>query len=616
MIPVRSMADTGLRNANPRPVRRGRLPVCCLLLALGIGSAAALEFRASVDRTRVGVGQRFTLTVTVSGSGLGRIPRPELPDLSDFDQLGSTSSQSTNIFFSGGRMTREETVSFIYQLAARREGELTIGPCRLSHGGNTYSTGPVTVTVVGADQSPSPARSAPAAPLDPFAPPAAEPVSTDEVQLIAGADRTDVWQGEQVTVTWTFYTRARVADLKLAQVPPFSGFWAEKLFDADRLDYQSRRLGEVEYSAATLKRVALFPTGPGRLEVGAMRIAGRAVRRGGFFFETTEPFEASSRPIAVTVRPLPDSGRPASFSGGVGAFAVSAELDRDSSDAGTPVNLVVRVEGAGNIQLIGAPKLPPVHGLRVLNPETRDRISRTGNRVRGTREFIYPLIPQSNGRHAAPAVEFGFFDPAEGGYYVRTTPRLEFVATGVQPVAARDDKEEDGMRVVSTDIRHIKGEGSRVQWFDWSGAGLPGRVGWLFYPAGLVLLGLGVALGRHRRRLEADRGYARSRRAAGLARRRLAAAARALRAGREAEFYAALAAGVAGYVGDRHNIEVAGMTGDELSAALAARGVAADTARRLLELIRTCEMARYSPGLVSCRPDELLDQARELLEKL
>ncbi|MFO7637996.1 MAG: BatD family protein [bacterium] len=586
------------------------------LLAWGLfGPALALEFRASADRTTVGVGQHFTFTVTVSGSGLGRVPRPELPELSDFDQLGSTSSQSTNIAFVNGRMTREETVSFSYQLAARREGELTIGACRLDHGGHVYSTSPVTVTVVPAAQAPASQPARPAMPLDPFAQPEPEPVSTEDVQLIAAADRTDVWQGEQVTVSWTFYTRLRVADLKLAQVPPFTGFWAEKLFDADRLDYQSRQLGGREYSAATLKRVALFPTGPGRLEVGAMRIAGRAVRRGGFFFETTEPFEAASRPIAVTVRPLPDSGRPAAYSGGVGSFAVAAELDRDSSEAGTPVNLLVRIEGAGNIQLIGAPTLPQVPGLRALSPETRDRITRTGSRVRGTREFIYPLIPQANGRHAVPPIEFGFFDPAEGAYYVRTTPRLEFVATGVQPSAALPD-DDNGMRVVSTDIRHIKGEWSGGRVVGWPGAGLPGRAGWWFYPAGLVLLGLGFVLGRHRRRLEADRGYARSRRARGLARSRLAAATKALRAGREAEFHAALAAGVAGYAGDRYNIETAGLTGDELRSALAARGVAADVAARLLELIRTCEMARYAPGQMDRRPEELLDRARELLGKL
>jgi hypothetical protein len=592
--------------------RRAAAALLCLLLA---GGAAALEFRASVDRARVGVGQRFTLTLTVAGTNLGRVPPPQLPDLAPFSQLGSSSSQSTNIAFVNGRMSREETISFIYHLAAREPGEFVIGPCRLRHGGSEYTTSPVSVTVVAADQSPpTPSRPAAPGPFDPFSPAEPPTASADDIQLIAAADRTSVWQGEQVTVSFTFYTRQQVANLNLGQVPAFAGFWAERLYDADKLEYRRVQLGGREYSAVTLKRTALFPTRAGRLEIGAMRVAGAVVRRGGFFFDTTEPFEVSSRALAVEVRPLPDSGRPAGFSGGVGSFTVTAALDRDSSDGGAPVNLAVKVEGAGNIQLIGEPKLPAVAGLRVLNPETRDRITRSDGRVRGSREFVYPLIPQANGRHALPPVEFGFFDPAAGGYYVRTTPPLAFVATGV-PAGAAPPETEAGVRVISTDIRHIKPAGRP--------AALPGGLaaappwwGWLCYPAGLGFLALGIALGAHRRRLEEDRGYARRRRSSRLVRRRLAAAAKLLQAGREREFHAALAAAVAGYTGDRFNLEAAGMTGDELRAELARRGVGLTTVERLLELVRACEVARFSPGMAACRPGELLERARGVLEEL
>ncbi|MFO7675711.1 MAG: BatD family protein [bacterium] len=589
--------------------------VLALALLAPPARAAELEFAASVDRSRVGVGQRFALTVTVSGTNLGRVPQPQLPDLSGFNQLGSTSSQSTNISVVNGRMTRQETISFIYFLAARETGELVIGPCRLTHGGSSYSTSPITISAVAADQAPGqpPARPPMPDPFDPFGPPA-EPVSTDDIQLVAGADRTSVWQGEQVTVTWTFYTRRQVASLNLAQVPAFAGFWSERLFDADKLDYRQARLGDREYSAVTLKRVALFPTRSGRLEVGAMRVAGAVVRRGGFFFDSTEPFEVGSRQLAVEVRPLPDSGRPASFSGGVGSFTVSAALDRDSSDGGAPVNLTVRVEGTGNIQLVGEPKLPQVASLRVLNPETRDRITRADGRVRGSREFVYPLIPQASGRHALPPVEFGFFDPVAGSYYVRTTPSLEFVATGVTAGAPLAEA-EPGVRVISTDIRHIK-TGARPAAIAGGLAAGPPWWGWLCYPAGLGALLLGVALGAHRRRLEQDRGYARGRRASRLVRRRLAEAGRLLRAGREREFYAALAGAVAGYAGDRFNLETGGMTGDELRAALAGRGVAEPTVGQLLELVRACDVARFSPGLASCPAPELFDRARKVLEEL
>lgn len=597
---------------------RGSAALCALVLVLTspfvAALAAELEFSAAVDRTTVGLGERLTLTVTVSGSGLGARSRPKLPALDGFDQLGSTSSRSSNISFVNGRMSQETRTGFIYFLAPNREGELVIPPCTLDYKGSIYTTRPIAVTVTKERQAAPPQRQQPPDPFGMLAPPQpAEPVKGD-LHVAAWADRTDVWQGEQVTVTYTFYTRLQVANLNLAQAPTFTGFWAEKLFDAQDLDYRQREYDGRKYNAATIKRVALFPTRPGRLEVGAMRLAGTVVRSGGFFFNTTEPFEVSSNPVAVNVRPLPDSGVPAGFSGGVGTFNVTAELDSDSSAGGEPVNLTIRVSGTGNIQLIGEPALPRVSAVKVLNPETRDKVSRAGGTVSGTREFIYPLIPQADGRHVIPGLELGFFDPKTGTYYTRATPRLEFTATGARPTGPATE-ERPGMRVLSSDIRHIKpAAGLRPIPHGWRRS--PPWWAWLFYPLGLLVLLAGVIIGRHRRKLEQDRGYARLRRSSRLVRKRLARARSLLKSGEERGFTAELAGALQAYVGDRFDIEAQRMTGDELATELARRGANETTVRELLTLLRDCDAARFSPGVPECRPGEMLKRAEKVLEKL
>jgi hypothetical protein len=579
--------------------------------------AAELEFSAAVDRTRVGLGEQLVLTVTVSGSGIGRVPQPKLPSLDGFDRLGSTSSSSSNISFVNGRMSQENRTSFIYYLAPNREGDLIIPPCTLDFKSSIYTTRPIDVTVSKEPQAPPP-RQQPPDPFGMFAPPSRSAPQSgsvrDDVHLLAWADRTDVYQGEQVNVNYTFYTRLQVANLNLAQPPSFTGFWVEKLFDAQDLDYQRREYNGRQYDAAAIKRVALFPTRPGELEVGPMRLSGAAVRSGGFFFNTTEPFEVASSAIAISVRPLPDSGVPAGFTGGVGSFEVAAELDNDSSVGGEPVNLTIRVSGTGNIQLVGEPELPRVSAVKALNPETRDKVSRSGGSVSGTREFVYPLIPQADGRHVIPGIELGFFDPKAGSYYTQATPRLEFTATGARPTVPPGE-EETGMRVLSTDIRHIKPAGSiRPVAGGWSAN--PPWWAWLCYPLGLVLLLAGVFVGRHRSKLEQDRGYARLRRSSRLVRKRLARANARLKSGQERGFHAELAGAVQGYVGDRFDIEAQGMTGDEVAAELTRRGVDDATARELLALLRDCDTARFSPGMAECRPQEMLERARRLLESL
>ncbi len=570
-------------------------------MLVAVAAAAELNFSASVDRTTVGLGEQLTLTVTVEGSNVGSAPRPQLPQLSDFNQLGSTQSQSTSIQFVNGRMSQQQTISFIYFLSPKKLGELVIGPCKLDFKGTTYQTQPIGITVTRESSAPPPRSSGPAqTPRGGRA--------SDYVRLGASADRTAVFVGEQVTVTYTFYTRARIGNLGIKETPSFSGFWAERLFDAKNLEYRDAEYGGQRYSAATLKRVALFPTRAGELKLDRMSVQGDIIVPGGFFFESTEPFEVGSDPITVSVKPLPEAGRPADFSGGVGEFELDASLSSDRSADGEPVTLTVKVTGTGNIGLIGEPAAPQVAGARVLPPETRQETRIASGRVAGSRTFAWPLIPQADGKLVVPEMAMSFFNPKTASYYTLRTPRLEFVATGA---AARSAPlpEQAAARSFGSDIRHIKTAARFTP-------SAPGAWPVVFYPLGLLALATGAVMGRHRRRLAADRGYARRARSSRLVRARLKEATALLKRDDLRGFYAALSTAVVGYVGDRFNLEAAGMTGDELRAELARRGVDGDTVTAILGVTSQCDFARFSPGMAQCDPKELLERARTILEKL
>ena len=580
---------------------------------MAFGFSAELNFSADIDRTTVGLGEQLQLTVTVSGTNIGGVPRPQLPALADFNNLGSTSSQSTNISFVNGRMTQEQTISYIYFLSPKKTGDLVIGPCKLDFKGSTYQTQPISIRVTKESQAPPPRPQQPRqqSPFDwdPFGEQQPrEPARRGAVHLAASADRTSVYQGEQVTVTYTFYTQAQIGNLSMKDVPGFTGFWVEKLFDAKELNYRQATYSGQQYSAATLKQVALFPTQPGDLGVDKMTLAGDRIVGGGFFFNSTEPFEVSSDPITIHVKPLPDAGTPAEFSGGVGDFQVTAELNKDTSTGGEPLTFTIRVSGSGNVGLIGEPKLPPISGVKVLQPEAKQNTSTSSGRVSGSRTFSYPLIPAVDGRYAIPEVSLGFFSPKAGSYYTRTTPRLEFVATGATGNAALSESEM-GVKVLGSDIAHIKSTAA------FSTSGSTGWV-WVFYPLGIVVVAAGVVAGRHQRRLEQDRGYARRTRSSRLVRKRLAEAESLLKQGRHSEFYAALHRAVLGYAGDRFNLEISGMTGDEIRTELDGRGVDAAVVNRLLDIAGQCDAARFSPGMATCSPADTLDLARGILEQL
>jgi hypothetical protein len=311
----------------------------------------------------------------------------------------------------------------------------------------------------------------------------------------------------------------------------------------------------------------------------------------------------------VRVKPLPDAGRPADFCGGVGDFKLTAALSRDSSTGGEPITLSIKVTGTGNVGLVGEPQVSAPPGVKLLAPETKQNTSTSSGRVSGSRTFDFPLIPQADGQHVISPVSMSFFNPKTGSYYTLESEPLSFIARNASSAVASTDASQ-GVRVLGSDIVHIKTTPG-------TGARLPAAVfSWLFYPAGIVVLGAGLLVGRHRRRLEQDRGYARRTRSSRLVKRGLAEASKLLAAGNERDFYSALNRAVVSYAGDRFNIGASGMTGDELQSQLLQKGVASDTVEALLELVASCDAARFSPGMARCSPKETLEKARIVLEKL
>lgn len=578
-----------------------------LFLVLALTQGGELSFTATVDRTTVGVNEPVQLTVQVRGTNIGRVPQPQLPELNGFENIGSSRSQSTSISIVNGRITQEQMINFIYTLLPKKTGELVIGPCRLNYQGVEYSTEPITikVTQTGGRSTPTqPQRS----PFDIFEEPSP---GGSEVFLEATVDRLTVYQGEQVTVTWTFYTSGEVADLSIKDPPTLTGFWTQEVYQPQKLEYKRTVYRGKQMYAAVVRSSALFPTRSGELQIGTMSLSGALVVPG-FFFSTARPFEVRSHPLTVQAKPLPEAGKPASFTGGVGSFEVSATVKPEIAKGGEPVILTLAITGRGNLGLIGAPSVPEIAGLKVLTPEVKDNFHYSGKKLSGTRRFEFPLLVLSDGRFRIPEIEIGFFDPQTASYYTRKTPVLEFVATGVPTRGGPVATTEAGMKVMGSDIRHIKTD---LQLTVSQFAHLGSFYG-VFYLLGLVTVGLGVGLGTRRRKMQLDPGYARRSGARKAAYSGLKRGAKLLHENRLTEFYALLYQILLSYVGDRFNIETSALTGGELKDELQKKGVDSAVVEDLLNTVNLCQIARFSPGMVECNAQELLQKARTFLSKI
>ena len=587
-----------------------------LLASLAAASRAGeIEFTASVDQTTVGLGEQFQLVLSVRGEDMLSVPQPSLPAMPAIDVLGRSSSQSTNISFIGGQMKKEATVSFIYALAAKQLGKVTIPAATLSYQGRTYSTQPIELTVEKAPQGQaSPMQGSPGLPAT-----RSQIPLEGNLYLSVTASRRSVYVGEPVAVDIALYTRFQVENGGWATVPSFDGFWTEKVYDADRFQFERKTIDGRVFGVAELKRAVLFPISPGEAMIKSMGFNLAVVQQSQSIFDMlggTQSLRVDSKPITIKVLPLPESGKPAEFTGGVGRFALTAALDRTTTTNGEPVNLTVRLTGTGNLRMIEPPKLGTVPGLKILTPETKDDVHVEDGSVRGTKTFRFPIIPQGDGKFEVPAVAVAYFDPESKGYKKLSVGPFAFAASGSTNGAATGPSgfggEASGLKVLGTDIDYIKPDATSLGSMSMDPPWWPNVMMLL----SLGTVGLAVGYRSHSQRLQSDRGYARMSRSTALVKRRLKQAEQLLKKHDEKGFHAELSRALLGYLGDRFNLDTPALTRDQLRSALTERSVASPTIDALFEVVDRCEVARFSPEAASRDPRQLFAEARDVMARI
>ncbi len=569
--------------------------------------AAEINFVASVNRTEVALGEPLLLTVSVEGENVGQVPPPRLPDLLGFDLGGTSTSQSTNIQMVGGKVIRREFINFIYTLYPREIGDAVIGSCTLMYQGETYSTKPVEVKVVQGTASPGQAKPGVApSPADPGVP------IDDNLKLIVTASPRRVYQGELVVVDYSLYTRLRLADINLSEAPVFSGFWVKPIFDAQRIEFQRKTINGKVYDVSLLRKSALFPMTTGRLRIAPMELDVAVVQssRDIFdFFGTTRTVSLASDVIYIDVVPLPAEGISDDFTGGVGTFSLTASLDRISSTAAEPINLTVKINGAGNVDLIEKPLLPSIPGVKTLEPEVRSSTSFAQGSIRGYKEFNFPLIPQTDGEHIVPSIKMTYFDPTDDKYHTVATQQMRFTAT--QTASPMEMAQTGGLKKIGSDISYIKPDAQRLA-KQGAGAGA-----WIIIPyiLSLGMIAFAFVYRHHQSRLLTDRAYARKLRSSKRVRQGFKQAQQYLKAGDDKEFHAALSKVVLGYIGDRYDLDIGRMTNDEVLALLEEKRIDKEILRKLKELLHQCDM-RFSPGIEFEEPQRLVRTVKELIARL
>lgn len=581
----------------------------CLLFLVSFLLGQNINFTASVDRTVIGEHDQVQLTLTLEGGNLASVKQPSLPDMPDWDVLGSTSSSSTSISIIGGRMETKITKNFIYILAPKKTGKLTIPSVTLSIGGKTYSTDPITVEVVAGAQAPQ--KQAPSQPKTPVEPKLGSGAEVgDRIFVSCWANKKRAYVGEEITVEFWVYTRVNLVQLSMAKEAKMEGFWVSTDFTAKSLDYQTKVVNGVRYSAALISKYTIYGITPGKKVIEPMELVGVIQLPPRDFFDfwgRTQQVTISSKPVEIEILPLPEKNKPNDFTGAVGDFTISASIDKKEIKTNEAFTLKLIITGKGNLESIKEPNIefPPIF------EKYESHSSIKGN----SKTFEIVLMPRETGEFTIPAISFSYFSPTKAEYRrVSTEPMIITVQKGRELPALSGVSyapTKSALQVYGRDIAYIKPDRIRIKGS--SSLVSLDTTHFLLLPVEMFGILAAVFLKKRKERLAKDLAFYRSTRAQSVAK---ACLREAKKEQDRARCFGAIYEAIFKFIVDKLNMPEGSLI-DDIFAELKNRNFDDRFLSELRAFFSELEFARFAPSSSSgLEKEPALKRAQRLLKEL
>lgn len=563
-----------------------------LSLGINLAVAADITFNASVDRTTVPLDEHIQLTLEVLGSSGGG--NPVLPQLTNLRIVGTY--QSSNISIVNGQVNVAR--SFIYTLAPEQVGEAEIASASIVIGGQTYTTQPIKITVVGAKgkktqpQSPSRSKSVWDDFDDFFNSPFPhqrwqEPeVIKDPIKVDLKVSHNTAYVNQQILLTFSFYRRVNLAQNPSYTPPDTTGFWAINLSNEE--SPREVILDGVKYMVQDFKTV-LFPTTAGNFTISPATLVVQ--------IEPFSPAETiKTNPLKINILPLPKEGKPKNFSGVVGDYRMDVQLKKNKVERGQPIQITVKISGNGNIQTISEPIIELPVEFKKLSAIGKENIIKGNNGISGSKSFEMVLIPLKEGRFTLPPFEFSYFDPMKKEY---RTIKSQKLSVNILPSSVPLPKEYEENLVQESSKQPVA---IVIPWHK-IGTMLFKITTSIFFwlPATIILITLiaFIISRNYQKRLAADPLKLRQRQAIKVAKKRLKTSLRLLKQNKMKEFIGEIFNTMANYLGDKYGFSGAGITTDGLKKILEQKGLTIEVQEQLEIFIFECDLLRFTPSSLS-----------------
>jgi hypothetical protein len=587
--------------------------IALFFLSTGI-YADEVTFQATAPGTVV-VGNPFYLQYKLNAEGDKLRP----PVFDGFQQkAGPTVSTSSSTTFVNGKLSHSREYVYTYVLMGDREGTFTIAPATIEVKGKKYTSNAITIQVLKANQPEAGAAADNSGSAG---------ISSSDLFLRASLSKTNVTEQEGILYTLKLYTRVSVVPPIQPDFPEFNGFLA---FDISQDDFQPEQIENVNginYRSYIIKQTLLFPQRSGDITIDQakinLRVRMRTNRRSynifDDIFDTYQDVskQLTSNNLRANVAAFP-AGKPSGFKGLTGNYTLSSSISSTEVKTNDPVTLSITISGNGNLKMLATPTPEFPKDFEKYDPKETNNLKTTPSGVTGSRSFEYLVIPRFAGNFEIPSVKIPYFDPASKSYKLLSTPAYTLsVAKGaddnnnltVTTFASKED-----VKFIGQDIRFIK-----TTQFEMNRRGvffMGSTAFWLWVIIPLVLYIFMLLLYRKTVRENADIALSKNKRANKVASRRLKQAARYKTEQKSEAFYDEVLRALWGYMSDKLNIPLSRLNKDNVQEVLESKKVEKDLIDSIIELLHTCEFARYAPGAVSGGMDETYATAEKIISQM
>jgi len=556
--------------------RRILLITLVLFILASVAQAQTPEWEVEIDKTDVTTDDIIGLSIVVHDAG--NVSQPVLPDLPDFQVLGS--SRSSQMTITNGNIS-SETI-YLYSLRPITTGDLVIDPIEITIDGQTHTSQALLVHVEQGTQ-----------PIIPNLDPSLAALTENDFFMEASVDKANPYLGQQIIYKVRAFLREGLRLNAPYDLPEFSNFWrygTEQAADRQIVETANGRFHVFEFDTIA------FPMLPGEQTIAPTVLGVEGA---------LEKDNLHTQPVTVQVQPLPQPA-PDNFQGAVGQFTVAAVVDTRTVAVDEPITMRVTIGGVGNLETLPEPLWPELANWRSFADDSGSQMSVQNGRLSGQRVYQRILIPTSGGDYILPAIEYTYFNPEAGQYETASTDPIPVTVTGdVLPAATPPPAAAAPIPVepATNDIRPIKPAPTSLTITQLPITQLP--LYWLLWTIPLLILTADLL--RTRRQQQFDPVMARRSQAARQAMQQLQTGP---------DPHTAVYQALTDYLSLKLDQPITGLTQAHLSQLLQQQGVPAEVTEQVALLLKWSEIARFAPINGGTQAREAVAQTKKVITKL